>query len=89
MNNSFTDQDWIFGPRLKCKFFKFLPLADSLEITKFMKTESLPGDYMDRIFILENKSHLGFKKDLMKSCEGLDYEHSVLGILFLLVPLTI
>ena len=34
---------------------------------------------MNRIFILENKSHLGFKKDLMKSCEGLDYEHSVLG----------
>ena len=55
-------------------------MADSLEITKFMKTESLPDDYRDRIFILENKNHLGFKKDLMKSCEGLDYEHSVLGI---------
>ena len=56
-------------------------MADSLEITRFMKTASLPDNYMDRIFILENKAHLGFKKDLMKSCEGLDYEHSVLGII--------
>lgn len=61
---------------------KFLPVADSVEITKFMKTDSLPYNYMDRILVLENKRHLGFKKDLMKSCEGLDYEHSVLGMLF-------
>ena len=59
---------------------KFLPVGDSLDISKFMKAESLPPDYTERIFILENKSHLGFKKDLMNSCEGLDYEHSVLGI---------
>ena len=48
-----------------------------------MKTESLPFNSLERIFILENKAHLGFKKDLMKSCEGLDYEHSVLGINYL------
>ena len=58
---------------------KVLPLADSLDVTKFMKTENLPIDYTERIFILENKSHLGFKKDLMNRSEGLDYEHSVLG----------
>ena len=33
----------------------------------------------DTIFILENRSHLGYKRDLMQNCEGLDYEHSVLG----------
>ena len=60
---------------------KFLPLADSLDVTKFMRAEELPINYSERIFILENKSHLGFKKDLMNRSEGLDYEHSVLGIM--------
>ena len=58
---------------------KFLPLADSLDITKFMDEKELPLNHAERIFILENKSHLGFKKDLMNRSEGLDYEHSVLG----------
>ena len=30
-------------------------------------------------FILEDKNHMGFKRDLMQNYEGLDYEHSVLG----------
>ena len=31
-------------------------------------------------FMIENKGHLGFKKDLIENKEGLDYEHSVIVI---------
>ena len=30
--------------------------------------------------MIENKCHLGFKKDLLKTKKGLDYEHSVIAI---------
>ena len=55
--------------------FQFLPICESVDIQKYQKP-SVCGDTM---FILEDKNHMGFKRDLLQNCEGLDYEHSILG----------
>ena len=60
--------------------FQFLPIFESVDIHKILdRAAQLKSQNQDTIFILENKSHMGFKRDLMHNCEGLDYEHSVLG----------
>ena len=61
---------FIFDP-----LFQFLPIAECVDIQTFQSSTRC----CHKFFILENKNHMGFKRDLMQHCEGLDYEHSVLG----------
>ena len=67
------------------KFFtksKFQPIPECIKIG-YDAVEENGGkiqDFQSRIFMIENKGHSGFKRDLMVNYEGLDYEHSVLVI---------
>ena len=66
---------------LEDKYFtkaKFQPIPEYIKIINDAEEEA-DGDDPEgasKIFMIENKGHLGFKKDLMENKEGLDYEHS-------------
>ena len=63
---------------------KFQPIPDCINIGNgagaVQENGKEIGDFESRIFMIENKGHMGFKRDLMENHEGLDYEHSVLVI---------
>jgi hypothetical protein len=54
---------------------KFLPIPGYVKIVW-----KNPNEQLRRVFILENMRHLNYKRDLIKNCEGLNYEHSVLVV---------
>ena len=65
---------------LEEKYFtkaKFQPTPDA-DAEEEAKGDGPEGGI--KIFMIENKGHLGFKKDLIENKEGLDYEHSVIVI---------
>ena len=63
-------------------YSKFQPIPGCIKIDHFETEQNKEETKLHgcKIFMIENKGHLGFKKDLMENHEGLNYEHSVLAI---------
>ena len=54
---------------------KFLPIPGYVKIV-----EKNPNTQLRSLFMLEKMRQLNYKRDLIKNCEGLNYEHSVLVV---------
>ena len=68
---------------LKEKYLiNFQPIPKFIKIISEVERQAEGDDHAggSKLFMIENKRHLGFEKDRMKNKEGLDYEHSVIVI---------